>query len=88
MVVIDHKTGQVLGNVGGLGTEVNAAGFNRSTQAYRQPGSTIKPIAVIAPGLENKVLTAGTVYADVPTNFGTKANPYEPKMIVINLKAQ
>ena len=79
MVVIDHKTGQVLGNVGGLGTEVNAAGFNRSTQAYRQPGSTIKPIAVIAPGLENKVLTAGTVYADVPTNFGTKANPYEPK---------
>ncbi len=79
MVVIDHKTGQVVGTVGGLGTEVNASGFNRATQAYRQPGSTIKPIAVIAPGLENKVITAGTVYADVKTNFGTESNPYEPK---------
>ena len=79
MVVIDHKTGQVVGTVGGLGTDVNAAGFNRATQAYRQPGSTIKPIAVIAPGLENKVITSGTVYADVKTNFGTESNPYEPK---------
>ncbi len=79
MVIIDHKTGQVVGTVGGLGTEVNSTGFNRATQAYRQPGSTIKPIAVIAPGLEKSVLTAGTVYADVPTNFGSESNPYEPK---------
>jgi len=79
MVIIDHTTGQVVGTVGGLGTEVNSTGFNRATQAYRQPGSTIKPIAVIAPGLEDKVLTAGTVYADVPTNFGSESNPYEPK---------
>ena len=79
MVVIDHTTGQVVGEVGGLGTDVNASGLNRGTQAYRQPGSTIKPIAVIAPGLEEGTLTAGTVYADVPTNFGTKSNPYEPK---------
>ncbi len=76
MVVIDHKTGQVVGTVGGLGSEVNAAGFNRATQAYRQPGSTIKPIAVIAPGLEEGTLTAGTVYADVKTTF---PGGYTPK---------
>ena len=79
MVIIDHTTGYVVGCVGGLGEKKSARGFNRATQAYRQPGSTIKPIAVIAPGLENKVITAGTVYADVPTNFGTESNPYEPK---------
>ena len=76
MVVIDHKTGQVVGTVGGLGSEVNATGFNRATQAYRQPGSTIKPIAIIAPGLEEGTLTAGTVYADVKTTF---PGGYTPK---------
>lgn len=68
MIVIDHKTGYVLGCVGGLG-EKTAGGLNRATQSRRQPGSTIKPIADVIPGLEEKMLTAATLYNDVLTDF-------------------
>ena len=44
MVIIDYKTGQVVGCMGGLGTDVNALGLNRINSA-RQPGSSIKPLA-------------------------------------------
>ncbi|MDO5556728.1 MAG: transglycosylase domain-containing protein [Clostridia bacterium] len=75
MVIIDHKTGKVVGTVGGLGTDVNATGLNRATQSIRQIGSTMKPIGVVAPALEEGVITAGTVYDDSPTTFGK----YPPK---------
>ena len=68
MVIIDYKTGSVVGCIGGLGTDVNAIGINR-INSPRQPGSSIKPIASIAPGLENNVITAATVYDDSPTTF-------------------
>ena len=74
MVIIDHKTGNVLGVSGGLG-EKTGANWNRGTQALKQPGSAIKPIANVAPGLQEKVITAATVYNNVPTDFGG----YTPK---------
>jgi len=74
MVVIDHKTGEVLGVSGGLGEKVGA-NLNRSTQTVRQPGSAMKPIGVVAPALEEKVITLATVYDDVLTDF----NGYKPK---------
>ncbi len=74
MVIIDHKTGNVLGVSGGLG-EKTGANLNRGTQSLRQPGSSIKPIADISPALEEKVITAATVYDDVLTDF----NGYQPK---------
>lgn len=74
MVIIDYKTGNVVGCMGGLGTDVNALGLNRINSA-RQPGSSIKPIASIAPSLEKKIITAGTVYDDSTTTFGN----YSPK---------
>ena len=70
MVVIDYKTGNVVGTVGGLGEKTESRGLNRATQSVRQTGSSIKPIAVVAPGLEEKVITAGTVYTDQETDFG------------------
>lgn len=76
MVIIDYKTGKVVGCMGGLGTDVNALGLNRIYSA-RQPGSSIKPIASIAPALENKIITAGTVYDDSPTTFNN--GKYNPK---------
>ena len=76
IVIIDHKTGYVLGCVGGLG-EKTAGGFNRATQAKRRPGSTIKPLASIAVGLEEKVITAATLYNDDTTDFYVKGwNPH------------
>lgn len=74
IVVIDHKTGNVLGVSGGLG-EKTGSNLNRATQSERQPGSSIKPIAVISPALQEKVITAATVYDDVLTDF----NGYKPK---------
>ena len=75
IVIIDHKTGYVLGCVGGLGDKT-AGGFNRVTQARRRPGSTIKPLSSVAVGLEEKVITAATLYNDDTTDFYIKGwNP-------------
>ena len=68
MVIIDHTTGNVLGTVGGLG-ERTAFGINR-VMSSRQPGSAIKPIAIVAPGLEEGMITAASVVDDTPVSFG------------------
>lgn len=73
-VILDFKTGEVLGVGGNLG-EQKASGWNRGTQMVRQTGSSMKPIATIAPGLQEKIITASTVYDDVATDF----NGYKPK---------
>ena len=73
-VIIDPKTGNVLGVSGGLG-EKQAGNLNRATQTKRQPGSSIKPLADIGPGLQEKVITASTVYDDVFTDFGSGYTP-------------
>ena len=51
MVVLDHKTGYVLGVIGGLGEKTTSMGLNRGTQAVKQTGSSMKPLAVVAPGI-------------------------------------
>ncbi len=66
MVLLDHKTGYVLGVMGGLGEKDTSLGLNRGTQAVKQTGSSMKPLAVVAPGIDKGVITAGTVYDDVP----------------------
>lgn len=74
MVIIDYKKGYVVGTVGGLGKDTNpAAELNRATQVKRQPGSAIKPLAAIGPALEEKIITAATMYDDSPTTFGSNS---------------
>ena len=68
-VVIDHEKGYVVGCVGVLG-EKEAFDLNRATQSPRQPGSSIKPIGVYGPALEEGVITAASVYDDVPISYG------------------
>lgn len=51
-IAIDPDTGGVEAVVGGRGKHV-FRGYNRATQMQRQPGSTIKPLAVYTPALEN-----------------------------------
>ena len=74
MVIIDHKTGQVVATVGGLGKDSSTLGLNRATASSggvgRQPGSAIKPLVAVGPALEEKVITASTIYNDVRTDFG------------------
>src|SRR4051794_9042965 len=50
MVVMDPWTGRVLAMVGGFSFDQSQ--FNRATQAYRQPGSSFKPI-VYSAALDN-----------------------------------
>lgn len=51
--VIDNKTGRVAAIVGGRSQETDTYTLNRAFQSPRQPGSTIKPLIVYAPSLEN-----------------------------------
>lgn len=69
MVVLDHKTGQVLGCVGGIGKKDTSRGLNRATQSIRQTGSAGKPIAVLVPAINQKIITASSIYNDVETTF-------------------
>ena len=69
MVVIDHKTGYVVGAVGTLG-EKTTGNLNRVNEIRRQPGSSIKPIAVYGPAIQEGIITASSVYDDVPVKYG------------------
>ncbi len=75
MVVMDHKTGQVLACVGALGEKTEARPFNRATQSLRQTGSSIKPLAILAPAIDKKIITASSVYDDTEKDF---ENGYHP----------
>ena len=75
MVIIDHTNGQVVGTMGGLGKDSLTSGQNRATQSTRQPGSSIKPISVIAPALEKGVVVASTVFDNSTTTFGGNFTP-------------
>lgn len=71
MTIIDHKTGYVIATVGGLGQKTSF-GLNRATQSPRQTGSSMKPLAVVAPGIEKGIITAATSFDDVPKTIGNK----------------
>src|SRR5580700_2613598 len=62
MVVMDPWTGRVLAMVGGFSFDQSQ--FNRATQAYRQPGSSFKPI-VYSSALDNGY-TPSTQVVDAP----------------------
>lgn len=72
-VIIDNETGEIQAVMGGRSTKIRR-GLNRATQSLRQPGSSIKPLSVYAPALDNGY-TAGTVVDDSPVTFGN----YSPR---------
>jgi penicillin-binding protein 1A len=62
MVAMDPWTGRVVAMVGGFSFEQSQ--FNRATQAYRQPGSTFKPL-VYSAAMDNGY-TPATIMIDGP----------------------
>jgi penicillin-binding protein 1A len=76
LVAIDNHTGQVLAMVGGY--SFARSKFNRATQAFRQMGSTVKPILYTA--AIDRGLTPTTILVDEPTTFDAGAGqpPYSP----------
>ena len=69
IVVIDNETGFVAGCVGGLGEKNKSRTFNRATQMKRQTGSSMKPVAVLLPALDKKIITTVSLIDDSPTTF-------------------
>ena len=75
MVIIDQSNGQVISCVGGLGEKDTARGLNRATQSVRQTGSAIKPLAVLAPALDKKIITPASIYDDTQKVFEDNYSP-------------
>jgi len=77
MVAMDPRTGRVLAMVGGFSFDQSQ--FNRATQAYRQPGSTIKPI-VYSAAIDNGY-TPSSVEVDGPIEIdqGQGAGVWRPE---------
>jgi penicillin-binding protein 2A len=71
-IFIDSSTGGIKALVGGRG-EHTFLGFNRATQLKRQPGSTMKPLAVYTPALEQGYEVYDSL-EDQPLNI----NGYQP----------
>lgn len=67
-IIIENGTGEIKAVMGGRSEKVRR-GLNRATQSLRQPGSTIKPLSVYSPALDNGYTTA-TVIDDAPVTFG------------------
>lgn len=58
MTIMDYS-GRILGMVGGIGEKTENRGLNRATTP-RQPGSSIKPISIYSPAIEEKYVTWST----------------------------
>ena len=80
IVVMEPKTGYIKGMAGGIGKKEGAFSLNRAVQTVRQPGSTIKPIAVYAPALEQGLITPNKIYTDQKVTYGRwSPNNYDRK---------
>ena len=62
-MVITDKLGNIVGIAGGRGTKSGKLDFSFATDARRQPGSSIKPLAVYGPAMDKGVIVpTSTVY--------------------------
>ena len=79
LLALDPKTAQIIAMVGSRDfyDEKIDGQFNVTTQARRQPGSSIKPIVYAAAFA--KGYTPSTVLYDVVTPFGVDGIPYTPQ---------
>ena len=75
IVVIDNETGDIVAMAGGVGEEKEHFGFNRATQAKLQSGSSIKPLAVYAPGFQKGTISPASVITDLPVEYKDGAWP-------------
>ncbi|MBQ3149752.1 MAG: transglycosylase domain-containing protein [Clostridia bacterium] len=65
MTIMDYS-GRVVAIVGQAGEKKQDRGLNRATDSPRQPGSSIKPLATYAPGIDKNVITWSTLVSDSP----------------------
>lgn len=73
IVVIDNDTGDIVAMSGGVGEKVDHDAYSKATDAKLQPGSSIKPLTVYAPGFELGVLNPASVVDDLPMYYVDKS---------------
>ena len=76
IVVIENypNPGQIKAIVGGYGEKTGNFVLNRAVSSRRQPGSSIKPLAVYGPAIDTGKITAASIFSDIPVYL----NPDEP----------
>jgi 1A family penicillin-binding protein len=74
ILVTRPSTGEILAMVGSVDYFATPSGSFNVTTALRQPGSAIKPLNY-AVGIERKLVTAATVFLDIPTCFIAAGQP-------------
>lgn len=66
ITVVDNSTGAVVALAGGVGEKSGNRIWNDATDTIRPTGSSIKPLAVYAPALEEGLITPYSVLDDSP----------------------
>ena len=64
MVIMNPYNGEIVALTGGTGEKTINFGLNRATNAYRSPGSSIKPLASYGPAMEYGLITPSTQVND------------------------
>ena len=75
IVVIDNRTGDIVGLAGGVGPKTEHDGWNIATDSKLQTGSAQKPLSVYAPAFEAGVISPATVVPDLPVSYSGGAYP-------------
>lgn len=65
-ITIMDYSGRIVAMVGGAGEKTENRSNNRAVSAIRQPGSSIKPLAIYAPAIEEDYIT----YSSMIKNYG------------------
>ncbi|MEJ6528198.1 transglycosylase domain-containing protein [Exiguobacterium sp. USCH10] len=74
-IMLENKTGKILGFVGGRYVNGKTDDFNRARQMERQIGSTAKPLLVYANAIEQGLITTDTVIVDEKYNYQYGSEP-------------
>ena len=76
MTVVDSKTGNLLGIVGRVGKKQGNRLLNHATVPHT-PASTLKPLGLYAPLIDEGKINWATVFDDVPVSFGESGGEYK-----------
>lgn len=88
MTIMDYS-GRIVALAGGAGEKTENRSNNRAVSAIRQPGSSIKPLSIYAPAIEEDYITWSSMIKNYgiswqgsiwPTNYGN--NPGSPDSYV------
>ncbi len=75
MVIIDNRSGDIVGIVGGVGEKTVHDGWNCATDSKLQTGSSMKPVAVYAPAFEAGAISPASVVKDLPVSYKNGSFP-------------